>query len=125
MYDIRLRAARFVCSEEGVWADELGVSAELAGCLADHRAFFNSKERRATLAASTLPKGTVQELELAMAAAALGVRDGTVRDAARAMAARVIAELYRGKETGLASISDAGLSDALWRNLRDEPQCVA
>lgn len=120
MYDIRLRAARFVCSEEGVWADELGVSAELAGCLADHRAFFNSKERRATLAASTLPKGTVQELELAMAAAALGVRDGTVRDAARAMAARVIAELYRGKETGLASISDAGLSDALWRNLRDE-----
>lgn len=120
IYDIRLRAARFVCSEEGVWADECGVSAELAGCLADHRSFFNSKERRAALAASTLPKGTVRELELAMAAAALGVRDGTVRDAARAMAARVVSELSRGREASLSAVSDAGLSDALWRALRDE-----
>lgn len=42
IYDLRLRAARFSCSEEGVWAQECGVPAELADVLADHATFFNS-----------------------------------------------------------------------------------
>ena len=120
IYDLRLRAARFSCSEEGVWAEECNVPAELAGALADHAAFFNRKERVAALAESALPKATPTELELAMAAAALGIREGTTRDVARAMARRLVTELARGKEEGLRAVTAAGLADALWRTLRDE-----
>ena len=120
IYDLRLRAARFSCSEEGVWAEECGVPAELADALSDHAAFFKSRERAAALADSALPKGSLPELELAMAAAALGVREGTTRDVARAMARRLVVELARGKDDGLRAVTSAGLADALWRALRDE-----
>lgn len=108
IYDLRLRAARFSCSEEGVWAEECNVPAELAGALADHAAFFNRKERVAALAESALPRATLAELELAMAAAALGIREGTTRDVARAMARRLVTELARGKEEGLRAVTAAG-----------------
>ena len=120
IYDLRLRAVRFSCSEEGVWAEECGVPAELAGTLADHAVFFNRKERVTALAESTLPKETVTELELAMAAATLGIREGTTRDVARAMAKRLVTEVARGKDEGLRAVTAAGLADALWRTLRDE-----
>lgn len=120
IYDLRLRASRFSCSEEGIWAEECNVPAELASVLADHATFFNRKERIAALAESALPKATLTELELAMAAATLGVRDGTTRDVARSMARRLVTELARGKEEGLRAVTAAGLADALWRTLRDE-----
>ena len=120
IYDLRLRAVRFSCTEEGVWAEECGIPAELAGALADHAAFFNRRERTATLSESALPKGTLSELELAMAAAALGIREGTTRDVARTMVRRLVTELARGKEEGLRAVTAAGLADALWRTLRDE-----
>ncbi|MBR2682696.1 MAG: BREX-1 system phosphatase PglZ type A, partial [Atopobiaceae bacterium] len=120
IYDLRLRAAHFSCTEEGVWAEECGVPAGLVGVLADHAAFFNRKERMAALAKSSLPKQTLPELELAMAAAALGIREGTTRDVARAMARRLVTELARQKDEGLRAITAAGLADSLWRTLRDE-----
>lgn len=120
IYDLRLRATRFSCTEEGVWAEECGVPAELASVLADHAAFFNRKERIAALAESTLPKTTLPELELAMTAAALGIREGTTRDVARAMARRLVTELARGKDEALRAVTAAGLADALWRTLRGE-----
>ena len=120
IYDVVLRSARFSCSEEGVWAEECGIPAELAGFLADHATFFNSKERVATLKQSTLPKATIADLEVAMAAAALSVREGTRRDVARAMARRIVVELARGKDESLRAITSSGLSDAFWRVMRDE-----
>lgn len=120
IYDLRLRAARFSCSEEGVWAQECGVPAELAAALVDHAAFFNSRERMLALKESDLPKTTMEELELALCAAALGIREGTVRDVARVMARRLVAELSRGRDEGLRAVTAAGLADALWRTLRDE-----
>lgn len=120
IYDLKLRAARFSCSEEGVWAQECGVPAELADTLADHVAFFNSRERVAALKESSLPRSTGPELELAMCAAALGIREGTVRDVARAMAKRLVSELSRGKDEGLRAVTGAGLAETLWRTLRDE-----
>lgn len=120
IYDLRLRAARFSCSEEGVWAQECGVPAELADVLADHATFFNSRERMQALAGSELPRLTRGELELAMCAAVLGVREGTTRDVARAMARRLVIELSRGRGESLRTITAAGLADVLWRTLRDE-----
>lgn len=120
IYDLRLRAARFSCSEEGIWAEECGISMELASALADHAAFFKSRERTTALAKSTLPKTPLPSLELTMTAAALGVREGTTRDVARAMARRLVVELSRGKGESLRAIVAAGLADALWRTLRDE-----
>lgn len=120
IYDLRLRATHFLCSEEGVWAEECGVPAELANVLGDHATFFNSKERATTLAESMLPKATLPDLELAMTAAAFGIREGTKRDVARAMARRLVAELARGRDESLRAITAAGLADALWRILRDE-----
>lgn len=120
IYDITLRAAPFVCSDEGIWAEECGVPVELAPLLTDHAAFFNSKVRRAALASSALPKRTDDDLKVAMAAACLGVTDGTARDAARAMARRLVVELSRGKEAGLSAVADAGLADATWRFLGGE-----
>ena len=120
IYDLMLRAARFSCSEEGVWAEECGVPAELAGMLADHAVFFNSRERANALAQSELPKGTISDLELAMAAAALGIREGTKRDVARAMARKLVTELSRERDEGLRIITAAGLADALWRTLGTE-----
>lgn len=120
IYDLRLRAVHFSCSEEGVWAEECGIPVELASVLADHAAFFNSKERANTLAESALPKSNATELEFAMAAAALGIREGTPRDVARAMARRLVTELARGKDEALRAVSSAGLADILWRTLRDE-----
>lgn len=120
IYDLMLRSARFSCSEEGVWAEECGVPAELAGTLADHAAFFNSRERASALAQSKLPKGTITDLERAMAAATLGIREGTTRDVARAMARRLVAELSRGKDEGLRAVTAAGLADTLWRTLEAE-----
>lgn len=120
IYDLMLRSVRFSCSEEGVWAEECGVPVELAATLADHATFFNSKERTSTLAQSELPKGTIADLELAMAAATLGIREGTTRDAARAMTRRLVAELSRGKDEGLRAITTAGLADVLWRTLKAE-----
>ena len=93
---------------------------ELASALADHAAFFKSRERTTALAKSTLPKTPLPSLELTMAAAALGVREGTTRDVARAMARRLVIELSRGRDESLRAITVAGLADALWRTLRDE-----
>lgn len=120
IYDITLRATPFVCSDEGIWAEECGVPVDLVPHLSDHATFFNSKARRSALASSALPKGTDGELKVAMAAACLGITDGTARDAARAMARRLVVELSRGRETGLAAVADAGLADTMWRFIRDE-----
>ena len=120
IYDLVLRAARFTCSEEGVWAEECGIPAELAEVLADHAAFFNSRERMTTLTQSELPKDDRAKLEFAMCAAALGIREGTTRDVARAMARRLVVELARGKDEGLRAVTAAGLAGVLWRGLQGE-----
>ena len=51
LYDVKLAAMPFTCKMEGIWASECGVPMVLAGTLAEHGSFFNSKERRGALAA--------------------------------------------------------------------------
>jgi hypothetical protein len=117
--DLKLQAKPFVCSMEGMWAEECGIPVELASTISDHAAFFKSKERRQMLAKSGLPKDTAESLRFALCAVALRSTDSIVRDAARSMAARAIIEWSREDEVALRAISAAGLAQAFWSAMRE------
>lgn len=119
LLDVKLAAKPFTCSMEGVWADECGIPATLANALADHSAFFNSKERRAALAATPLPKSNIQSLLFAMAAATMRATDAEERDAGRSMAKRAVLEWARGDEQSMRMLVDSGLSGTFWAAMKD------
>lgn len=119
LLDIKIAAKPFTCSMEGVWADECGIPATLADALADHAAFFNSKERRSALAATQLPKSNVQTLLFAMTAATMKATDSEERDVARSMAKRAVVEWARGDEQSVRMLNDSGLSGTFWAAMRD------
>lgn len=119
MLDVKLAAKPFTCSMEGVWADECGIPVTLASTLADHAVFFNSKERRAALATTPLPKSSAQNLLFAMAAATMKATDAEERDAARSMAKRAVLEWARGDEQSMRILVDSGLSGVFWAAMRD------
>ncbi|ACV21363.1 PglZ domain [Slackia heliotrinireducens] len=119
LLDVKIAARPFSCSMEGVWADECGIPVTLAGMLADHAAFFNSKERRAALAATSLPKSGTQSFLFAMAAATMKAADAEERDAARSMAKKAVLEWARGDEQSMRMLVDAGLSGTFWAAMRE------
>ncbi len=120
IYDLKQMAVPFTVEMEGLWASECGVSPLLATVLARHAAFFNSKERKERLAKSSLPKTGPEELELAMCAAALLVREGTPRDVARDMAKRALFEWQRNKEESMRLLTEASLDGAFWAAMANE-----
>lgn len=113
--DLKLQALPFSCSRAALWAEECGIGPLLVPQLEEHAAFFASKERRRALKATSLPVGTQSQLELALVAATLGVRDANPRDAVRSMAARLLVEWARGDEASLRALEAASLSQALWQ----------
>ncbi|MCH4081489.1 MAG: BREX-1 system phosphatase PglZ type A [Atopobiaceae bacterium] len=117
--DLKLQARPFVCSMEGMWAEECGIPVELASTISDHAAFFKSKERRQMLAKSGLLKDTVESLRFALCAVTLRSSDSIARDAARSMAARAIIEWSREDEVALRAISAAGLAQTFWSAMRE------
>ncbi|MBQ9000890.1 MAG: BREX-1 system phosphatase PglZ type A, partial [Eggerthellaceae bacterium] len=119
LLDVKLSAKPFVCSTEGLWADECGIPAELAQTIADHAAFFKNKERRAALAACPLPKDNPEALRFAMVASLLKSCDAQPRDAARAMAKRALVEWSRGDEQSMRMLGDAGLASSFWSAMRE------
>lgn len=118
--DLKLASVPFVCSMEGVWAEECGIDPTLSGILSDHAVFFRNKERRAALKDSSLPKGTPDELRIAMCAATMHANDATRRDVARSMAKRSIVEWASGNEQSLRILSEAGLAPTFWNILKSE-----
>lgn len=119
LLDMKLAAFPFTCKMEGVWANECGVPATLAGTIADHAFFFNNKERKAALAASPLPKDSAEGLLFAMAAATMRANDPEPRDAARSMAKRAIVEWARGDEQSMRIINESGLSGTFWTAMKN------
>ena len=119
LYDVKLAATPFTCKMEGIWAAECGVPAQLAGALADHGRFFNSKERRAALAESGLDKTSEASLRLAMSAACAGSKADSPRDAVRDVVRRLLAELGRGQDRTARVIAECGLSATLWAAVGD------
>jgi uncharacterized protein (TIGR02687 family) len=117
--DLKLMARPFVCSMEGMWAEECGIPVELTSVVTDHAAFFKSKERRLALAKSELPKDTAERLRFAMCAATLRAPEPVARDAARSMAARAIIEWSRQDETAMRTIAAAGLAPTFWGAMRE------
>lgn len=117
LYDVKLAATPFTCKMEGVWASECGVPMALAGILAEHGRFFNSKERRSALAASALNKNDEWSLRLAMLAACAGSRAETSRDAVRDVVKRLLSELGRRQDKTLRIISECGLATTLWSGI--------
>lgn len=119
LYDVKLAATPFTCKMEGIWAAECGVPAQLAGALADHGRFFNSKERRAALAESGLDKTSEASLRLAMLAACVGSKADSPRDVVRDVVRRLLAELGRGQDRTARTIAECGLSATLWAAVGD------
>lgn len=119
VYDLKLAATPFSCSMEGLWAEECGIAPDKAPVLADHAAFFKSKERRQMLSASTLPKGTEPELRFAMAAAVMRVKGGTRTDAVRDMVKRALKEWARGDSSSMERLAEAGLAQTFWQAVRE------
>ena len=117
LYDVKLSAAPFTCSMEGLWADECGISPALAGMLAEHAKFFNSKDRRGRLLDIELPKGTPNEIRLAMLAACSKSKASAATDAVRDIVGRLLVEYARGNEATLRTIAECGLQGALWANV--------
>ena len=117
LYDVKLASTPFSCKMEGVWASECGVPAELAAALAEHARFFNSKERRERLAATSLPKGTLAELETALLACCTSSKSGNPRDAVRDVAKRLVVEFARGKSSTVRTIEECGLAAHLWSSV--------
>lgn len=114
LYDVKLSSTPFSCRMENVWAGECGVPAELAGELAEHTRFFNSKERRARLAESALNKSTAKGLRLAMLASCAGSKADNPRDAVRDAVGRLLVELGRGQAKTMNLIVECGLAQTLW-----------
>ena len=125
LLDVKLAARPFVCSTEGLWADECGIPAELADVISDHAVFFRNKERRSALAATPLPKSTPDDLRFAMAASLMKSHDAQPRDAARSMTKRAIVEWARGDEQSQRILAEAGLSQAFWSAMREHVGYVA
>lgn len=114
LYDVKLAATPFICKREGIWASECGVPMSLVGVLAEHSSFFNSKERRSTLAASLLRKDDMHALRLAMLAACAGSRADARRDAVRDVVKKLLVDLGRGQGKTLRTIHECGLAATLW-----------
>ncbi|WP_303868388.1 BREX-1 system phosphatase PglZ type A [Senegalimassilia anaerobia] len=119
LYDVKLAATPFTCKMEGIWASECGVPMVLAGTLAEHGSFFNSKERRGALAAGALDKNDERSLRLAMLAACAGSKAEVQRDAVRDVVKKLLVELGRGQSKTLRTICECGLAATLWSEVSE------
>ena len=117
LYDIKLSSYPFTCRMEGLWADECGISPLLADVLPQHSRFFNSKDRRERLAQSGLPKGSADEVRVAMVSVCAKAKSSNPRDAVREAARRLLIEHARGNEASIKTIVECGLQGTLWSQL--------
>jgi uncharacterized protein (TIGR02687 family) len=118
LYDVKLAAKPFSASRSSVFAEECGIPPTLQQVVEDSPRFFESKERRESLAATCLSKSTSDELSLAMLAACFNIKEGTRHDVMREVIARLITRWVKGDSYFEKLLDEAGLMETFWRYAR-------
>lgn len=123
LYDIRLEAFPFSCSQSSVWASESGLPVGSARILEGHAEFFGSKERR--LAFKTLCEGAewmqegagTDDIEFTMLCAACKVKSTIRIDAVRGVGRCLLCEAAKKSDEVARLVSRCDLDDVLARCL--------
>lgn len=123
LYDIRISALPFSCSQSSVWASECGLPVSAAPILERHAAFFGSKERRSAFAALRSSADWMQDapgdddIEFALLCAACRVKATIRLDAVRGVARCLLRETSKSSDEVARLLRRCGLEGALWRCL--------